>query len=288
MSGFDSIGIRDAKHTTDIDSGENVFHVWDPHALIQAAGYLKHIYATDKKEAIFFRGQTKLYKNLVPSLFRSCKNPGIQAKRVHSLNKYIKKVVLKNKIFKKFDTIIHEPLLQHYGLRTTWIDLVDNIWVALWFACHNAIFTGKYGHYLHFEKRSVYNTSSIRYAYILLIAAEIANMNKYIPGLFSGNDTQLVDLRMAVPSIFLRPHAQHGVLFRQKGDGVARPFDYSNFVRGVIRVELEDAIKWLGTGPLLSAHLLFPPPVYDIGYEFLLSSQLGGDSIAGAISHVGA
>lgn len=266
-----------------------MFHVWDPHALIQAAGYLKHVYANDKSEAIFFRGQTRLYKGLAPSLFRNSTNPATQGKRVNSLNKYIKNIAAKNKIFHKFDEIVHEPLLQHYGLRTTWIDLVDNIWVALWFACHNAIFTGKYGHYLHFEKRGVHNNNSpIKYAYLLLVASEITHMSKYIPGLFPGNETQLVDLRMAVPSIFLRPHAQHGVLFRQKGGSVARPLDYGTFVRGVIRVNLDNALKWLGTGPLLSAHLLFPPPVYDIGYEFLLSSQLEGDSIAGAISHVGA
>ncbi|GAA0468199.1 hypothetical protein Ade02nite_79030 [Paractinoplanes deccanensis] len=30
-----------------------------------------------------------------------------------------------------------EPLLQHYGIRTRWLDLVGNIWSALWFACHH-------------------------------------------------------------------------------------------------------------------------------------------------------
>lgn len=287
MSGFSRIRIRDSKILKD-DSGLDVLQVWDPHALIQAAGYQKHIHATRDSEAIYFRGQTKLYDGLVPSLFRGCKKNGTQAKRISALKKYIKLIVDQNEIFARFDKTIHEPLLQHYGLRTSWIDLVDNIWVALWFACHEAVFTGKYGHYLHFERRDVFNTDASKYAYILLVAAEISTINPLIPGLFTGKNTQLVDLRMAVPSIFLRPHAQHGVLFRQKGDTIARPLDYFSSIRGIIRVALEDALRWLGTGPLLKTHLLFPPPVYDKGYEFLLSSEICGDAIAGAISHIGA
>jgi hypothetical protein len=51
--------IRDAKFTVDDASNQNVYHVYDPHALVQAAGYLK--YKTGKTgEGVFFRGQTRL------------------------------------------------------------------------------------------------------------------------------------------------------------------------------------------------------------------------------------
>ena len=55
-----------------------------------------------------------------------------------------------------------------------------------------------------------------------------------------------LNVRAACPSIFLRPHAQHGVLFRKRGIGVVRPIDYSDQIRGVVRIKLSDALSWLG------------------------------------------
>jgi hypothetical protein len=68
-------------------------------------------------------------------------------------NVFMKSIVDAMPIFQQIKLFSHEPLLQHYGLATTWIDLVDNIWVALWFACHKAHISGKRSQYLHFEKR---------------------------------------------------------------------------------------------------------------------------------------
>ena len=39
------------------------------------------------------------------------------------------------------------------------LDVVDNVWVALWFACHTAHSYGKHDEYLHFEKRVVRHTN---------------------------------------------------------------------------------------------------------------------------------
>lgn len=152
MSELSKLTIRDTEHSKD-KYGRHLLKVKDPHALVQAAGYLKYIYAKNKC-AVHFRGQTTNHKTLSPSLFRG--NETTQKtlqKKIQELKKLTDLVASRCSIFNKFDRVGYEPLLQHYGVRTTWIDLVDNIWIALWFACHKA-FSSKEGRYLHFERRN--------------------------------------------------------------------------------------------------------------------------------------
>lgn len=285
------ITIRNTRFEID-PNGQELLHVEEPHALIMAAGYLKFVMASKNGEGIYFRGQRKLYSSLTPTLFRSrtnreLTNPKTRSTRASSLNDVVKCFQSAGSIFNRFGEYAHEPLLQHYGINTTWIDVVDNVWVALWFACYRALSSGQSSEYLHFERRTPSNEE--KYAYILLVAADITNRNRHKPGFFYGNNTELVDLRMAAPSVFLRPHAQHGLLLRKKGvSGSGRPLDYKDQVRGVIRVDLAKALKWLGDGKMVGIHSLFPPPYYDNGYQILLSYQLPHRRDIGNIAHVGA
>jgi hypothetical protein len=273
VADFTALTVNGAKHGKDAH-GRHILEVDDPHALIQAAGYLKHRCAEDG-ENVYFRGQASTYLTLTPSLFRGIPHTqNAQANRSSKKNEFIKLVTGKSRIFEKFKPISHEPLLQHYGLQTTWIDLVDNIWVALWFACHKAHASGKGGQYLHFERRNPFTDSS-GIAYILLIGTEVGPTK--VPGFHQGSKTQTVDLRICAPSIFLRPHAQHGILFRLRGENTLRPHDYSSCIRGVIAIGLRNAIKWLGDAPTLSVHGLFPPPFYDQGYKILLDGAFSSD-----------
>lgn len=41
---FSKLKIRSANYVVDPSTGQHVYHVHDPHALVQAAGYLKHIH----------------------------------------------------------------------------------------------------------------------------------------------------------------------------------------------------------------------------------------------------
>ena len=284
MANLDRLVIRDAKTVIDAGSGSSVFHVNDSHALTQAAGYLKHVCGTD--ENIYFRGQFKLYPTLTPSLFRGTNRQQAQTDAIFELRGLIEKAVAGANIFKCFDCIFHEPLLQHYGLRTTWLDLVDNVWVALWFACHNALTGIRTQRYLHFESRDPHKEAKPSYVYILMIGAD--KNQTPVPGFFKGSHTEFVDLRVGCPSIFLRPHAQHGVLFRLKGDRIRRPSNYASSIRGIIRADLQEAMTWLGDGNLLNAHALMPPPLYDDGYRILLSLDLPQMPRVGTIQHIGA
>lgn len=281
------ITIPGTEHVTDKQSSIKVLHINDPHALVKAAGYLKFSHAgIDKSEAIYFRGERKIYGSLSPTLFRNVHQAKSKDNRLCSVNKAVKSFNDTCSIFKTFGDYAHEPLLQHYGIATSWIDLVDNLWVALWFACHQAKASGEISQYLHFERRIA--TSENDFAYILLVGADIDRRNSKKPGYYFGNNTELVDLRMAAPSVFLRPHAQHGLLFRCKGRNNERLNDYSKQIRGVVRVKLRDALDWLGDGKIVGTHSLFPPPFYDNGYQILLESGADVDKHIGSISMVGA
>lgn len=264
--------------------GQVIFKVKDTHTLIQAAGYLKHVRGTNNSEQVYFRGESKLYPALPPTAFR-----GMSTKRGESnaINRVNKAIALFAGPLKATGNYAHEALLQHYGLKTTWIDLVDNIWVALWFACHSAKSVGPAGEYLHFERR-VPRTDQTGKAYVLLVAADAAAPDINRPGFYAGPNTQLIDLRIAAPSVFVRPHAQHGLLMRKKGNEVQRPFEYSSQVRGILEIELEDALEWLGNSSALSTHSLFPPPSYDLGYGNLLAVGFQGTKNVGCVSHIGA
>ncbi|WP_083763420.1 FRG domain-containing protein [Paramagnetospirillum magneticum] len=234
---------------------------------------------------MYFRGQTELYSTLSPSLFRGTISHRSLSNRLRKLSHAISHISSKAKTFNTLHEKCKEALVQHYGLKTSWIDLVDNVWVALWFACHKVRSADKIGKFLHFEKRGQ-DKEPDGYAYILMIAVDADQ--PISPGILTGSETEFVDLRVASPSIFLRPHAQHGVLFRLRGKNIIRPSDYAAQIRGIIRIKLSDAISWLGSGEMLGVHALFPPPYYDSGYEFLLNSGYPGDNSIGSIAHIGA
>lgn len=152
---MDLLGKITIRHTEHVGSqhGHSILHVRDPHALIQAAGYLKFVCGA-RDELVFFRGQSRMYPALAPTLFRGiAPTQSAQGSRVHDCRSFIEEIAAACQIFGTFPDFAHEPLLQHYGLSTTWMDLVDNIWVALWFACHKAHVSGKKSQYLHFEQR---------------------------------------------------------------------------------------------------------------------------------------
>jgi hypothetical protein len=265
----------------------DVYHVSKPHAFVQAAGYLKHVLPKTMKNTVLYRGQPEIYGcHLVPTLYRSAESQKVKSKQDKALGEYLSKIGSK-KVLAPVGEYAWEPLLQHYGIKTRWLDLVDNAWVALWFACHEANRSRDLGKYVHFSRRHPsLDPRKPSYAYIILVRADLVPSDPAQPGLFAGPGTDLIDLRVAAPSTFLRPHAQHALLFKRSTGLDHEHTDYSDFVVGVIRVNLVDALDWLGDGSLLSAHSLFPPPAYDFGYHDLLEHAPTGNAAIGTIHQI--
>lgn len=259
------------EHVIDKASGQEVFHVNSSHVLIQAAGYLKHNLALIEGMGVYFRGQTRLYDEITPSLFRGIGNNSNKIpQRRDKIDELIDSIYSAGDALRSVDRRCAEPLLQHYGVRTTWLDVVDNIWVAIWFACNDAI-SYRRGEYLHFEPRipDFYRSGEPEYAYVLLIASANQPADG-LPGHFASERSETVDLRIAAPSHFVRPHAQHGLLVRRLSKTSRAVSDMSPLHVGTIRIDLPAALEWLGSASTLTTHSLFPPAYYDYGYRELL------------------
>jgi hypothetical protein len=268
--------------------GYDVFHITKPHVLVQAAGYLKHVRAQSNNKSVYFRGQRSLYPTIPPTLYRGLKKPSGRDKRFHEMQRLLKSIRQKKLMFRSIPDHVQEPLLQHYGLKTRWLDVVDNVWIALWFACHTAHTFGSHDQYLHFEKRVPRHLKpDERFAYILLLESAATPDTKLGPGCYRDKDSATIDLRIAAPSQFVRPHAQHGLVVKALDKDNNAPIDFSPLLAGVIRVDLADALEWLGTGDLLNVHALFPPPPYDFGYQEILNNLPAPNNLLGAIHHIG-
>lgn len=258
----------------------SILEVKTPHALVQAVGYIK--YVRQAEGSVYFRGQDKLYPQMLPSLYRGAKSQGGKQKRDELINTYTAQARALGAFLENTPEYAHESILQHYGVKTRWLDLVDNVWTALWFGCQEAHNSGPDGRYLHFEP------STSDYAYIVLLQAGAETHVADKPGLTKTMTAEIVDLRRAAPSNYLRPHAQHAILMRKLNCNTLKKTDMTDFVVGTIKIEMARARSWLGAGDLVSTRHFFPPPKYDGGYSKFLKIPVNGNPVLGFVNHIGA
>lgn len=240
-----------------------VFTIKDMRDLIQFVGYCKYTNADGYN--VYLRGQNDLYDGkMIPSLYRNQINltkTGCEFRK--RLNQSIKDL----QILKNYDKRIVEPMIQHYGIKTTNIDLVDNVWVALWFGLHTAksvITAGRENVY--------YSNSTKRYAYLIMMATDA--LNEKDRGIYEGERTRLVDLRKAVPSYFVRTHAQHALMIKKKEHDLNNitedDVDYSDLIVGIAKIPVSIGLDWIGNNKLLSVGNLFPSAYFDYGYRKMM------------------
>lgn len=254
------------------DAKNNELEVLTPHAFTQMTGYLKYTRAS--QGSVFYRGQRSRHGHkLVPSLFRDAESNDHIQKLNNRMSGHLATIGgnADDYFLKGTPPYAREALLQHYFIQTRYVDLVDNPWIALWFACHSVIIPDR----LHgfYRRRSTADEPN-GYAHVLLIQPGSVTPVAGQQGVLEGNGCELIDLRVASPSLYLRPHAQHGLLFRRKKITQVKHADYEDLVVGAITIRLDRALSWLGDGGLLTTHNLFPPAAYDKGYQVLLGSPL--------------
>lgn len=192
-----------------------------------------------------------------------------------------------NKQIIRFNKYTAEALLQHYVGSTRFIDVVDNHWIALWMGSQKFRMHGKGNKYCEcdmrqiplgdvYEQMLVSGKSNIKndiYVYVLLIAMPHADSRPKF-GITETSNYVEVDLRKALPSIYLRPHAQHALVIRKRDKQnvkqEANYYDISNQVVGILRIRVDRARLWLGQGLLMTKENIFPSPSIDQGYNTLL------------------
>lgn len=283
-----SLTINGAKyigeHEFDVGNSVPIYEIDSMHAFTQLLGHAK--FNNQHYGNVYYRGECKLHNSLKPSLYRKCKKIEKTTERLSAL---IKKVSeddgLKNtlKVGNCDDGVkkhIIEGVLQHYGIPTRFVDVVDNHWVALWMGNNKNERFKQVNSYYHYSKRNIPLVELARneqindedlFQYVLLMAIPFSNQNKY-SGVRYSEDFIEVDLRQSLPSVFLRPHVQHGLVIRKKihNSPTSNEYDMATTVIGIIKVRVDYVQKWIGNGELLSQNNLFPPPAYDYGYDLLL------------------
>lgn len=244
--------------------------------LMQVIGYAKYI-SDDKNIKVYYRGQGNIHGSLKPTLFRGASNGDTsrRGKQKRLIDFFRENSVgdgsrITGKSFSGIEWNTFEALIQHYGISTTWIDVVDNIWIAIWFATHQVNVSSKDPRYVQYSLRKKGNK---KYGYILLIC-NVDIQNHLTEHKFHDvNDIEfkyssVIDLRNKVPSYFIRPHAQHGLSLRPKDFSGNR--DYKDHIFGVVAFNIESALSWLGVSELTKVGYMFPPPPFDDGYLELL------------------
>lgn len=241
--------------------GVPVYHVSSPQAFNQVIGYAKFINSSNG--TVLYRGQNKNHDSLPPSGARKGRIP-VPDTTIDAMRKdrYIVKFFSLDsddiKGWERYQSILIESVLQHYGASTYCMDFVDNHWCALWFGLYRFVDN-------HYEKRT--GPGEKLYVYLYLADTNGA----CVRGMYIGEDTYTVDLRKSLPSTFSRPAAQHGWIVRKH---YRQECNYDDRVIGVVEIDVDDAAKWLGEGELLSQENFFPDYSRDQGYKVLLWRQL--------------
>jgi hypothetical protein len=110
--------------------------------------------------------------------------------------------------------------------------------------------------------------------YLYLVLSDATSKHSKIPGYFTGKDTEIVDLRVAAPSVFLRPHNQHAILMKKRNVNHPEKADMSSLVKLIIEINPTKVKEWIGSGRLLSVENIYPSPVNDQGYSILLQNLI--------------
>ncbi len=184
------------------------------------------------------RGQTRDYNGMAPGLFRP-RATSVDPVTLVKAEAAFEIAIQTNVRLKRLKRPHLGALLQHYGFATCWLDLVDNLWVASWFAAHD-IGPAGLG-----ERTARRRSSGTGWIYFISPAAG--------PGA-----ADCIDLRIAHQGLSLRPHTQHGWSIR--GPKHART-DLRDYVVAVLEFPMNG--KWEFAGHLGSAEFLFPPAGLD-------------------------
>lgn len=160
------------------------YYIMDYRALALVTGIVRYYFYKEEKEEsayrLYYRGQSQDWE-LQSSLYRGCKN----RKDVENRNRW--RELALSLISKDFDPKgepdDREALAQHYGLHTQFLDVVDHIQTALWFA--------------YDEAGSSQQDESVGYVYIIAVP----------------KNAEVIDLRRK-PSEWLRPHIQQAFCVR--------------------------------------------------------------------------
>lgn len=217
-----------------------------PEILAGFAGYLKsQSLKNNASTKVYCRGQINDYAS-IPSLLRAENmDDSLLERRLVAYETLVNKT---KELYtaKRFQQENINPIFQHYGLKTPWLDLVDNVFVALWFATHK-YFGEENG------KKAHYKTSKKESGHIYFYA--------------TSPQTNYYDLREGHSSLSLRLHAQHGISMTRNTQWSVQNRSLDDHL--VATVKFPNTEEWRPSGLIFSSKFLFPSADLDNTYKYL-------------------
>lgn len=202
-----------------------------------------------KESKVLTRGQTQNYEGMVPSLFRPPSDRTSVQDLLDAESEFVDRIQSELEL-RRFERDNLGALLQHYGLRSSWIDLVDNLWVSVWFATHCT--RNKSGNTSNYQLREDNN------GWIYFISPQ-AGPSK----------PKCLDLRKAHQGLSLRLHTQHGWALKGANNSID---DLNQYVVATVEFPIYEA--WHLSGYLGSEEFLFPPKRLDDTLSKLAESDI--------------
>lgn len=215
-----------------------IITITTPQLLAGFAGYLKYKL---RGKNVYYRGESAFHESTIPSLFRFDKEKNeipTEEKielRFKAHNELIEglKTSFKATRFKNENI---EPILQHYGIKTSWIDLVDNLFVSIWFSNYD---------------------SKNDFTYIKFFGKD-------------WNDSKLLISNLIIQhsSLSLRPHCQHGFAATKKNIGWnMENIDFSSNIIAIAKIPNNESFRL--NGEIFSDKYMFPGKETDNTFKLL-------------------
>lgn len=236
----------------------------DPIVFARLAGEIKHrLGRASQGYQVFMRGQTNDFSGMIPSLFRNIQDQE-EFLKLYSAYKALGQQIKKISKAKRFEGEVGSAILQHYGVKTPWLDLVDNIFVALWFACWERF---EYKGGFKFRQRS-----SSEFGWVYFLKFDYGEPDR--EDVIVGKSTRYCDLRSSTESLVLRAHTQHGVF------GTLNNLEYSNYdlnkyIVATVKFPVEGFITMLDRHGVITPRYMFPSDYYDNTYKVLHQLKIG-------------
>jgi hypothetical protein len=202
-----------------------------PAILATFMGYLKYQIKQQKTgREVFFRGQTRDHPHIIPSLLRGF--------RMETLDNFF----------------------QHYGIKSKTLDLVDNLYIAVWFA------TNTWKQVEGFNNLCIHEPSSELYGWIYFMSVEPPKAGtKSTDPDFSG----YCNLREYHSSLSARLHCQHGITYFKPNDGEWTADNRTFDDLCIAAVKFPNSQEFKMDGTIFTKEFLFPNSEIDNTYKLL-------------------
>ena len=242
-----------------LEQGHGPVHICIEQPSILAA-FFAYCSGQGANTRILLRGCTTNHPAAYPSLFRELPDDDPQGEQLrrwhaykHALDSFRR---LNGSRWRRKDL---GAVLQHYGVRTPWLDVVRNLYTAIWFATHELAGSGLHG---------MATPTSRDYCWISFYRRRTAATKEAL---------RVKDLPAHHSSTHLRPHAQHGLSLAMQADDIELPHECQDFNRfRVAYVRIPNGKRWKLSGHMFSSSFLFPSGEVD-GSLRLLSAAVVQD-----------